>query len=300
MGFFMKKCYYCSKEFKNKNGLLTHVVRIHKVDRLEYRVLTEYNSVWPTCKCGCGEKVNWSGELKSFCDYKRGHISRIHNNWGHNKKAIENSTETRRKQFKNGEREVWNKGINGKEYIKHFDKEDGSNSMMDSLKSEERNSKISKKLKGKKKSPEHVKKITKHMKEYWGKQENRNAQRSRRVNWLQTNNIKFNTKLEKTFKKLLEDLNITYDFQYNVSDYLYDFKIKDQKILIEVDGDFYHCNPMEYNKPIYDIQKHTVKHDKKKNQIAEENGYKLLRYWEYDINNHPAKVVKNLLNELKI
>lgn len=55
------------------------------------------------CKCGCGDivKNEWS----------KGHYSRVHNNWGHNKTAIENSANTRREQFKNGERKVWNDGL---------------------------------------------------------------------------------------------------------------------------------------------------------------------------------------------
>jgi len=56
------------------------------------------------CKCGCGDTVKneWS---------KKGHYSRVHNNWGHNSKSIENSAKTRREQYKNGERKVWNDGL---------------------------------------------------------------------------------------------------------------------------------------------------------------------------------------------
>ena len=55
------------------------------------------------CKCGCGEIVK--------NEWVRGHVSRVRNNWGHNQKAIENSANTRRKQYKNGERKVWNDGL---------------------------------------------------------------------------------------------------------------------------------------------------------------------------------------------
>jgi hypothetical protein len=55
------------------------------------------------CNCGCGTEVknNWV----------RGHVSRVHNNWGHNKNAIKKSSETRRKQFESGDRMVWNAGL---------------------------------------------------------------------------------------------------------------------------------------------------------------------------------------------
>ena len=52
------------------------------------------------CKCGCGDTVK--------NEWSKGHYTQVHNNWGHNPKAIENSAKTRREQFKNGERTVWN------------------------------------------------------------------------------------------------------------------------------------------------------------------------------------------------
>jgi hypothetical protein len=71
----------------------------------------ELNGVWPMCKCGCGEKMLWSYQLKGFRSFKAGHQSRIHNNWGHNQKAIDASSKTRREQFKSGERTPWNSGL---------------------------------------------------------------------------------------------------------------------------------------------------------------------------------------------
>ena len=55
------------------------------------------------CKCGCGDTVK--------NEWSKGHYSRVHNNYGHNLKAIENSANTRREQFKNSERVQWNKGL---------------------------------------------------------------------------------------------------------------------------------------------------------------------------------------------
>jgi hypothetical protein len=73
------------------------------------------------CKCGCKTVVK--------NEWSKGHYSRVHNNWGHNPTAIENSAKTRREQFKNGERTVWNDGLtiedervanNGKQVSKAF------------------------------------------------------------------------------------------------------------------------------------------------------------------------------------
>lgn len=105
------KCNKCGDIFDSCDGLRRHFGRIHKVSSYQFYVDVNLNGVWPVCKCGCGEKVMWSRQLKGFRDFVAGHQSRIHNNWGHNQKAIDKSSETRRRQFENGERQVWNDGL---------------------------------------------------------------------------------------------------------------------------------------------------------------------------------------------
>lgn len=104
-------CSRCQKEFTNYNSLRKHVGRIHKVSSTDFFVEFNLNGEWPKCKCGCGEKVKWSARDKKFCDLVRGHYSRIHNNWGHNPKALDASAATRREQYASGERKVWNDGL---------------------------------------------------------------------------------------------------------------------------------------------------------------------------------------------
>lgn len=105
------KCKICEKLFNDYDGLRKHVGRTHKVNSYQFYVDFYLNGIWPVCKCGCDEKVKWSKQRKGFRDFVAGHQSRVHNNWGHNKKAIEKSAETRRLQYANGERQVWNKGL---------------------------------------------------------------------------------------------------------------------------------------------------------------------------------------------
>ena len=38
--------------------------------------------------------------------------------------------------------------------------------------------------------------------------------------------------------------------------------------------------------------------DQKKNQWAKDNGFKLLRFWEYDIKNNPQQIIEILKKEL--
>ena len=104
-------CKICKEPFNSYDSLRRHTVRIHKISSYQFYVDAQLNGIWPTCKCGCGEKVEWSRQLKGFRDYKAGHQSRICNNWGHNISAQIKSAETRRQQFANGERRVWNDGL---------------------------------------------------------------------------------------------------------------------------------------------------------------------------------------------
>ncbi len=104
-------CKRCGKQFENYHALRKHVGRIHKIHSTEFYVEFHLNGVWPLCGCGCGQKVKWNSKDRKFRDLIHGHYSRIHNNWGHNKKAIEASANTRRNQFASGTRTVWNVGL---------------------------------------------------------------------------------------------------------------------------------------------------------------------------------------------
>lgn len=69
--------------------------------------------MFPKCKCGCGEYVEWTNV--GYRDYKGKHWiafkNKTQNSWGHNPDAIEKSAETRRKQYASGERKTWNEGL---------------------------------------------------------------------------------------------------------------------------------------------------------------------------------------------
>lgn len=113
------KCKLCLKEFKNYECLKRHMSRKHKVNSIDFYVEFILKGNWPTCGCGCGGKVKWSYTDKRFREFCAiGHLNRVRNNWGHNKKAIDNSAETRRKQYENGERQPWCKGLSSKTDIR--------------------------------------------------------------------------------------------------------------------------------------------------------------------------------------
>jgi len=279
------KCKHCSKQFNSFDSLSRHSSRTHNIKREELYTEIYLNGKKPTCACGCGEPTKFH-TTEGFGKYLRGHVSRVNNNWGHNQAAKDKSAETRRRQYKNGEREVWNKGLTK-------DDSDALKAISEKMKKEnnpKRAKQISKSLKGRKHSKEHRENHKKSVAKYWAKQENRDAARERRSKYKLNNK----SKLEIKFEKMLKAFNFKFNYQFLFKSHRFDFYLPDYNILIEVDGDWWHCNPKKY-KPIHESQLATIKNDKKKNQIAKDNNYKLIRFWEDDINNNIDYVIKILL-----
>ena len=101
------KCPYCDRRFTSYNGLCKHVIKekAHgEITREQLLTDYKYGGVRPTCKCGCGgyTDISYQGGAH-FNEYIKGHHQRVHNNWGHNEKALEHSAETRRERFASGE-----------------------------------------------------------------------------------------------------------------------------------------------------------------------------------------------------
>lgn len=295
------KCPYCEKEFDNYTSLSRHATRMHKLKAPQVYVDYYHNGEYPTCKCGCGEQVGFQfGSRRGFGfnDFIKGHASRINNNWGHNETAIVNSANTRRKQFANGEREPWNKGLS----LEDDPTNEGLLKLREmNLKEScpERAEKISRALKGKKHSLEHRKNNSEAKKRYWT-DETRTLQRKRRIEWLNRKD-KTVSKLEISFQNILRNLNIKYIFQYQYIDYNWDFYLPEYDLFIEVHGDFYHCNPNKWiDGPKYKTQELTLKNDSRKHKKLSESGKKLLIFWESEIKENIVTVYKKLLSEVSI
>ena len=104
-------------------------------------------------------------------------------------------------------------------------------------------------------------------------------------------------RLEKIIADKLDEAGIQYHFQYfivaNGICKSYDFKIKGKPLIIEVDGDFWHGNPIQSNH--YDKVGDVQKNDKVKDEIAKTRGISVIRLWESDIRKDPSIVLKHIL-----
>lgn len=92
------------------------------------------------------------------------------------------------------------------------------------------------------------------------------------------------TKPELRMKEILSSLDISFEHQVRIGgiNHLFDFKIKDADVFIEVDSRYWHTLPGRRQR------------DYKINRLAKDRGFILLRFWEKDIMKNELKVVNKL------
>ncbi len=70
-------------------------------------------------------------------------------------------------------------------------------------------------------------------------------------------------------------------------------------VIVEVLGDFFHCNPIKYPNPIYHIQKKSISNDKRRVKYLSDSGYLVLGIWECDIKNDIESALEPVIGYLK-
>ena len=288
-------CKECNREFKSLDSLRRHNNQKHKINAEQTYIEYVLDGIKPRCKCGCGKTTNFFSIEKGYVDYVLGHAARVNNNWGHNPNAIKKSHETQKKMHDSGELNVWNKGLT------IYD-ERVRNNIDKVMANPNRSKNISKKLKGVAKSEEHKENIKIAADKRWESDEEREKQSNRRMEYIIKNGFQTKSKLENIFKDILinnfgfiEGVHFYHQFYVREIKSLYDFKISGKKLMIEVDGDFWHCNPnSKFATPQYASQKKNLIQDEIKNKWCLDNNFILLRFWETDINNNPDTVIEIL------
>ena len=98
----------------------------------------------------------------------------------------------------------------------------------------------------------------------------------------------------------LNSLNLKEKFEEEWAEVYYsiDFALPNLKIAIECDGDYFHINPQFFpNGPKDAIQRRNIGRDKAKNTFLSNRGWKIIRFWECEINSGIFK--ENLICKLK-
>lgn len=154
---------------------------------------------------------------------------------------------------------------------------------------------------GKTHTPEAIKKISEANKAYAVNPVVKQKQRELALTRILLNKYKM-TKPEKIMKAVLLELSIPNHYNFILEKrYQYDFKIKDTNIIIEVHGDYWHCNPKIYpTGPISDRQKFKIERDTEKKKYAEKHGYTIIYVWEDELKNNIQLVKERILNEIQI
>ena len=296
MGIFF--CKICQKECEGLNSLRSHSIQKHNISSEQIYIDYVLNGVKPTCECGCGKTTKFLSVGRGYSKFIQSHHNRVpgKNNFHKNPNTHQKAIETQKKNWKEGKYVGWweNKTPETLEKIEGI-KEKLRND-------KERGKKISKKLKGVPKTEISKIKNSKSQKiRYKNKPKLKEDASIRRIKWLKSNLSNKKSKLESKFETILNLLNIKYEFQHEFQKRLFDFKIKDKNILIEVDGDFYHCNPnTKHSEVLYETQSLTKKNDNYKNTLCQNHGMILLRYWEKDINERPEWIISELKKELSL
>lgn len=100
------------------------------------------------------------------------------------------------------------------------------------------------------------------------------------------------TYIEREVAAILEDLGIEYQEQVTIRGFIADFVVGNK--VIEVQGDYWHCNPRIYPEPKNETQAYKIKQDRMKRGTLHEEGYDILYVWELDINNNIEQVVADI------
>ena len=113
---------------------------------------------------------------------------------------------------------------------------------------------------------------------------------------------KENTKPERKIKEELikrgykEGIDFIHQFKF-MNKFMCDFCFPKQKVIVEVYGDFWHCNPNKYPKPIYAHQVKDVGRDKSREAYikkVDNNSWTYLFLWEMDINKNVVECVDKI------
>jgi G:T-mismatch repair DNA endonuclease (very short patch repair protein) len=269
-------CEICNKLYDTFQSLASHISRNHKtVDLKEYTIKYFYNNKLPTCKCGCKSFVKYK-YFGTFVKYISGHNS-IDNNPFKNKHHTQETIQ----------RILSSEGYKNKRSSKQdiFKFCLYCNSKIKTIKSQYNNKKFCNKECYSNFVIESVKNKTEYGTAY-----------SKRASIGGANAIlKGKRSLpEFNFERLLKENNIKFESQYkiilNEKVHVVDFYIPDVNLVIQIDGNYWHCNPKRFKKDYYHSRIKKYAKDiwlKDFNQVKDLqiNGYNVKRIWESDIKN---------------
>lgn len=118
---------------------------------------------------------------------------------------------------------------------------------------------------------------------------------------------KYSSSLEERIAVLLNELDIKFCRQWFIGRHSFDFLLFDSKLILEVHGDFWHCNPLKYKEnDIVKFKKESIKakqiweKDEYKKRLVEQSGFKYICIWESEIRSMDNEELKKWLENENI
>jgi hypothetical protein len=155
-------------------------------------------------------------------------------------------------------------------------------------------------------NPENRKKVSIGLKKSWLDENSDN--RRKKLSGYMSNKHKLGklkySPTSKTQNEILSLLKKDYNdikLNFNIEGKLFDFYIPNKNILIEFNGDYWHCNPKLYksdyiNKKKGVTAKELWDYDKQKTILGESKGFIVITIWEYD---YKENGIDFILSEIK-
>lgn len=113
---------------------------------------------------------------------------------------------------------------------------------------------------------------------------------------LSNGTFKTDNSLQQKINNYLDDLKVKYINEKPFDHWSVDNYLLEYNLIIEVNGDYWHCNNIKFKKIKYKLQLDRIQKDCIKNKsIFNNNNIKILYLWEYDINNN-FELCKLLIN----
>lgn len=105
-----------------------------------------------------------------------------------------------------------------------------------------------------------------------------------------------NSEPQRILDSLLIENNIKFEREFRTNYYSIDNYLPDHNLMIEVMGDFWHCNPMKYDSAKYEMQRKSLSRDKMKHDyILKTYGIEILYLWENDLKNNLSKCLEFIM-----
>ena len=153
------------------------------------------------------------------------------------------------------------------------------------------------------KKAEHSKKISDSHKKLREQNEEKYLNSKRKAGRISQMSVKRYAKngLETRVHEKLIEMGIEMDYCVILGYHQFDFGNKECRILLEVQGDYWHGNPELYEEQkLNHIQIKNKENDKIKKGFAEKNNLKLFYLWEKDFNDGNFKILEDIKNEIQI